>query len=443
MKLTILKAFALPVLLILLAQPALSQRSKVKVYSSDAESGNCWSNVSAYRTFYNLKLYHDAHPTWLKVFNACPDSSERIYVDGATMYRSFIDSTANGPIREGLIDTLMLIYDRRMEYFGGEGNVLGRKGKDLLNYRGSDINQVKQANEMLRTSIEIQGEKSQEAVLFLCVSSGVVLHKKGLLDEDQLIADYVLVAGNLVKLEKKSSRWKRTRSRIDELLLKEDILSCKALDNFFAPFIERHRDVISFQETAISCYKPVGCERSPVYTVALENLYRIAPGPESAHNLALQFIAINDLEKADFYLKEALKGENIKEETRALWYYELAVLSNAREDYCQAIGYAREATRLNSNYGKAYILLGDAIISSRRSLGDDFQRRTAYWAAADMYEKASMLDPSLSEEAQKKLSRCTSQYPDREDIFFSDIREGQAYVVEGCINDTTTVRARE
>lgn len=60
-----------------------------------------------------------------------------------------------------------------------------------------------------------------------------------------------------------------------------------------------------------------------------------------------------------------------------------------------------------------------------------------------MYEKASLLDPSLSEEARKKLSRCISHYPDREDIFFSDIREGQAYVVEGCINDSTTVRARK
>lgn len=378
MKFSSLKAFAFTVLLILLAQPALSQRSSVKIYTTDAESGNCWSNISAYRTFYKEKLYHDAHPTWLKVFNACPDSSERIYVDGASMFRSFIDSTPPGPLREGRIDTLMLIYDRRMEYFGGEGNVLGRKGRDLLTYRGSDINQVKQANDMLRTSIEIQGEESLEAVIFLCISSGLALNKKGLLDEDQLIADYVMVVGNLVRLESKSSRWRRTRSRIDELLLKEGILSCKALDNFYAPFIERHRDVISFQETAISCYKPVGCERSPIYTLALENMYRIAPGPESAHNLALQFIAMNDLEKAEHYLEEALNGENIREESRALWNYELAVVNNGLENYCEAISYAREAIRLKSNYGKAYILLGDAIISSRRSLGDDFQRRTAF-----------------------------------------------------------------
>lgn len=443
MKVTILKAFVFPVLLILFTLPALSQRSKIKVYSTDAVSGNCWSNISAYRTFYKLKRYKDAYPTWLKVFNACADSSERVYVDGATMYRSFIDSTANGPLREGRIDTLMLIYDRRMEYFGGEGNVLGRKGKDLLAYRGSDINQVKQANEMLRASIEIQGEESQEAVLFLCVSSGVALHKKGLLDEDQLIADYVLVIGNLVQLEKKSSRWKRTRSKIDELLLKEDILSCKALDKFFEPFIERHRDVKAFQETAISCYRPVGCERSPIFTVALENLYRIAPGPESAHNLALQFITRNDLEKASFYLNEALKGENINGNTRAQWYYELAVVESAREDPCQAIEYAREAIRLKSDFGQAYILLGDSFIASRKSLGNDFLRRTAFWAAADMYEKASSLNPSLSEEVRKKLSRCSAQYPDKEDIFFSDIREGQAYVVEGCINDTTTVRSRK
>ena len=41
-----------------------------------------------------------------------------MYVDGVTMYRNFIELAPDGPVREGLIDTLMLIYDRRKEYFG-------------------------------------------------------------------------------------------------------------------------------------------------------------------------------------------------------------------------------------------------------------------------------------------------------------------------------------
>lgn len=442
MKDRILKTPVLAILLILFALPAFSQqRSRVPIYSTT--DSTCMTKVSAYRSYFKEKLYHDAHPTWLIAFNQCRDSSERIYVDGATMFRSFIESTLPGPLREGRIDTLMLIYDLRMENFGGEGNVLGRKGKDLLAYRGSDLAQVKQANEMLRRSIELQGQESLENVMLMCISSGIVLKRNGLLDEDQLIADYVMISGNLVQLEKTRSRWKRTRTKINEMLLKDNTLSCKALDRYFEPLMEPQKDDLAFLETVLASYNPVECESSGIIVTASENLYNLAPGPESAHNLAILFITGNNLERAAFYLKEALKGENIKAETRAQWYYELAVVSSGMEDHCQAIGYAREAISLNSGFGQAYILLGDTFIASRKSLGDDFQRRTAYWAAADKYNKASLLDPSLAEEAGKKLSRCLSQYPDKEDIFFSDIREGEAFLVGGCINDTTTVRSRK
>ena len=437
----IVKASVLAVLLILFALPLYSQKSNVKIFSST--DSTCASKVSAYRTFFTEKLYYDAHPTWLTAFDQCRDSSQRMYVDGATMFRSFIESTPPGPLREARIDTLMLIYDLRMENFGGEGNVLGRKGKDLLVYRSSDISQVQEANEMLRTSIEMQGLESQESVMRLCISSGMVLNKKGLLDKEQIIADYVMIIGSLRQLETENSRWRKSRSQIEDLLVNNSILNCKALDDYFEPLMDQNQDDPEFQKTLISSYRPVECDRSLIPIAASENLYRLEPGPESAHSLARQFIAGNDLIKADRYLKEALNSDSIDEGTRAQWLYELGLVTNALEDYCQAIAYARESIKLKDNSGQVYILLGDAIIASRKSLGNDFEKRNAYWAAADKYEKAARVDPGTREEAGKKLSKSKSQFPDREDIFFSDIVEGQAYRVEGCINDTTTVRARE
>ena len=134
-----MKSYILSALISIFLLPASAQRSKVKVHSITGDSTACGILISSYRTFYNLKLYKDAYPTWIIAFNNCADSSEMMYVDGVVMYRSFIESAPDVQTREGLIDTLMLIYDRRMAEFGGEGNVLGRKGKDLLNYRRSDI----------------------------------------------------------------------------------------------------------------------------------------------------------------------------------------------------------------------------------------------------------------------------------------------------------------
>ena len=435
------KPFILSALMFLFVVPVVSQDGRVKVYSTSGDSIHCGSLFSAYRTFFELKLYEVAYPTWLKAFNNCPASSERMYLDGVTMYRSFIEAAPDGPVREGLIDTLMLIYDRRMEYFGDEGNVLGRKGRDLLTYRREDIEQVQNAYEMLKKSIELQGRESREPVMLLLISAGISLNKQDKIDHNQVIEDYLLVIGILDQPERRSSRWERTRATIDEILLKEDILACEVLNRYYEPQFEQNKNDKTFLKNVITLYTTSVCERSDIYAAALKNLYRIDPGPESAHKLAKLFIARNDFKKAAGYLKEAVQGENIDNETRAGWYYELAVVTNATNDYCNAIDYAREAIKLKSNYGKAYILLGDAFIASRDNLGDDFQQRTAFWAAADMYKKAGSVDPSVAEETNQKMTDSADQYPNNEDIFFRDIKDGDSYLVGGCINENTTVQS--
>jgi tetratricopeptide (TPR) repeat protein len=435
------KLIILSALMFLMVLPSASQDDRVKVHSTSGVNATCGGLLSAYRTFFNLKLYDDAYPTWLKVFNNCPADFERVYLDGVTMYRSFIEEAPDGPVREGLIDTLMLIYDRRIEYFGGEGNVIGRKGRDMLKFRGADIEQVQNAYALLRRSIELQGLESQDAVMVLLISAGIDLNEAEIIDDSQLIEDYMVLSEILDQLEGKSSRWKRARTTIDELMLNRDMLSCEALDNYFEPQFEQNKNDKIFLEKLISLYSFSVCERSELNAMALENLYRIDPGPESAHKLAEFFIISNDNEKAAAYLREAVQGENIDGETRARWYYELAVLSSANSDPCKAIEYAREAIRLKSDYGNAYILLGDAFIASRDNLGDDFNQRSAYWAAVDKYKKAASVDPSLLEESEQRQANYSGQYPNREDVFFRDIQVGSSYLVEGCINEFATVRS--
>jgi len=423
--------------------PAVSQNGNGSSFASGEDSIKCGQYLSAYRGFFRLKLYDDAYDTWWYTFDNCPASSERMYLDGVTMYRFYIEEAPEGPVREGLIDTLMLIYDQRIEHFGDEGNVLGRKAKDLLSYRSDDMNEVQNAYEMLKKSVQIEGEKTKDATMLLLMTSGIALKNEGRIDDNQVIEDYFHLVMILDQLEGKSSRWAKARASIDKMMLNENILTCEVLDRYFEPQFEPNKDDKIFLEKVITFYSSTACERTDMYVAAAENLYRIDPGPESAHNLAILFITRNDFEKAASYLKEAVLGESTNPETRAEWYYELAVVSNANKDFCEAIGYAREAIQLKSDYGKAYVALGDAFIASRDNLGDDFQQRTAFWAAVDLYKKAISVDPSLAGETNKKLNIYARQYPHSEDVFFLDMKDGDSYRVEGCINVNTTVRSRK
>ena len=247
----------------------------------------------------------------------------------------------------------------------------------------------------------------------------------------------------LDQLEGGSSRWARARTTIEEIILNANILTCEALNEYYVPQYEKYREDQAGLEKIIYTYRSAGCDRSDLFLNASEDLYKIAPNPESAHNMGILFITRNDFDKASYYLQEAVQGENIDDDTKAEWYYELAVVSNAKEEFCKAIEYAREAIRLNNNYGKALILLGDAYIASRNNLGDEFQQRAAFWAAADKYQEAARLDPDNAEDARKKLNNYKSQYPDNEEVFFRDMNDGDPYQIGGCINENTTVRSRK
>lgn len=437
------RIFILLALLTGLQQPVISQQSISADEFNPEGSSDQGRLLSTYREFFKWKEYDYALESWRTLFTEFPEASERLYVDGVTMYRNFIEATPEGQSRENKIDTLMLIYDRRIQYFGGEGNVLGRKGCDLIRYRSDDLEQVRAAYDMFKRSLELQAADSREPVLVNYISSALLLQNAEIIDNIQVMEDYFLVSGILDQLEGNSSRWKRTRATIDEMILKEDILSCVGLDLYFGTRFERNDKDQELLEKMVLYYSSAECKQSDLYAAASEKLYELDPGPETAHNLAMLFISRDDLEKAAWYLRMAVMGEEIDAGTRADWYYELSIVCLANGDHCEAIEFARQAIAFKNDHGKACMVLGDAFIASRKQLGEDIWQRSAYWAAADMYQLAASLDPALAEETNEKLAICTAQYPLKEDLFFHELQNGDSYRVDGCIQKNTTVRSRD
>ena len=434
------RTLILSALLMVLQHPGFSQDAITAKEFNPPDKLNHGKLISTYREFFKSEQYALALESWWTVFNEYPDISEKLYVDGVTMYRHFIAKTPESQARKDKIDTLMLIYDQRMAYFGGEGNILGRKGSDLLRYRSSDKEQVLVAYGILKRSLEIQGTRSRESVMLNYISADLIMHHAAMIDNSQALEDYFLVTGLLEQQEGRSSRRERTRASIDEMIQKEGILSCEGLDLHFGPQFEQNSGDPDLLEKVIDSYTFAGCKQSDLYVAASEKLYEIDPGSEPAHRLAMLFIGRNDLEKANWYLQMAVLDENLTNETRAEWFYELSIVSIAIGNHCEAIQFAREANANRNDYGKVYIALGDAFIASRTQLGDDFQQQSAYWAAADMYQVASRVDPALAEESTQKLAICAAQFPSSEDIFFHDLQVGSNYLVSGCIHENTTVR---
>ncbi len=438
----LLSVFAFTIMLPGISQKGIEDGSK---YGHGQDSINCLMNLSLYKEFFKHNNYSDAISPWRHVFSECPASSQNLYVDGVKMYKSFISKEKNPAVVEGLIDTLMLIYDRRLKYFNDEANVLGRKATDLLRYKKDDINAVEEAYGYLSKSIEIGKAKSRDAVIILFVNSTVTLSASGIHDIGVAIDDYFtateIIDGKLAK-NAKDKRWGRAKESVDNFVIDKGILSCDALNDYYSPIFEANKGNEEFLKKVVNFYSKTGCDRADLYVTALEKLYEINPTHESAYKVANLYLAKQKYDEAIVYYKEAVAGDS-DNKSKANYYFKLAQVNRMLQSYCESIRYNKEAIALNPGFGEAYLLLGDNYIDSRSNLEDQLGGKTAYWAAVDKYKKAREVNSALADIANKKISDYSGFYPNSEDCFFLNLEEGKSYQVKGCINEYTVIKYRK
>ncbi|PEN14088.1 hypothetical protein CRI94_07510 [Longibacter salinarum] len=135
-------------------------------------------------------------------------------------------------------------------------------------------------------------------------------------------------------------------------------------------------------------------------------------------------------------------------ELNATDYFNMGTAKRRTGDLPQARRYYRKAISAQSDFGKAYMAIGDVYVSAVSECGGSKMSRkdkAVYWLALDMYQRAKQVDPSLEQQANNNIRTYSQYMPTQEDIFYVDEWEvGQSVRIDyGCyswINETTTVR---
>jgi tetratricopeptide (TPR) repeat protein len=155
------------------------------------------------------------------------------------------------------------------------------------------------------------------------------------------------------------------------------------------------------------------------------------------------YSAKNQSAKAAGFYNDAIELESDNEK-KATMLIELADYSmRTLKNFQQARTYAQRASSLRPNWGRPWMLIGDIYFSSSTTCTDEFNGASVFWAATDKYLKAKSVDPSMTEEANRKIAGNTKYYPKQDDVFFHGIKEGDAYTVQCWINEATTVKIRQ
>lgn len=418
----------------------------------------CAMNISLYSEFYKQKNYNDAVKPWRQVYKSCPQASKNTFIKGANIYKNLIAREKSPVNKQALIDSLMLIYDKRIEYFGDRGTVLSYKGTDLHSYRGESVRSEVYA--ILGEAMKIEGKEAKGAVVTIYMQTAVGLYKNDELDGDKIIEAYTFSIETLdlateynKMLISKGGKYQKSGEKelgnieisyqnVEALFSESGAANCDALVAIFTPKYDENSENIDWLKKVNKLLNKNDCNEHELFAITAEQQYKLEPSAEAAHNLARLFLKKQQFEKAEVYYK---KATNLQEDalTKSLYYYEWSQLAYAMENYPMVRTLSNKAIESNPEDGKPYIMIGKAYAASKKmNIGTEtVEHSTVYWVAVDCFNKAKRVDPSLAEQVSELVATYVKYFPKYEEWFMAiGTNEGDPYAVGGWINVTTKVR---
>jgi tetratricopeptide (TPR) repeat protein len=423
----------------------------VKKYGETPEdSVECIMNLSLYTEFYkqwkgsgykNASI-HDAIGPWRKVYQGCPAARLGTYVDGIKMFTYFVKNEKDENAKNAYIDSIMTLYDTRIQYFGKEGYVLGRKGVGLYSYRVEDYEEV---FNILTRSIELEGNATYPDVLVFFMRATKKMIDEGKASEDIIFDNYDLsskiIEHNLVAQKdnaKKLANWENVRGNID--LTFEPFATCDAIIKIYTPKFQENPEDLKMLKKLTKLLDRKKCTEDQLYFDATSALYDLEPSPEAAYFIGKMLMKNMEYAKAIDYLKEGEKLED--SEVRADCFLYIAECYRTQKNYSSARTYALKSASERPDDGNPYIMIGDMYAASSNSCGsNDIEKKAVYWVAVDKYYKAKQVDPESAEVANDRIKSYSIYFPPKEDIFFHNLNEGDEFIVECWINEKTKIRA--
>jgi tetratricopeptide (TPR) repeat protein len=411
------------------------------------------SQYTLERQFYEQKDYKSALSHWRTLFKTYPKSSVNIYIHGINMYQSILDKTTDRVLKDHYIDTLMMVYDKRIKYFDQKGYNLGRQGTDYLKYELLENENLtddqlkpimKKGYNYVEESTKLQGNDTEAPVLILLMQTSARLFGLNELPADKLLENYDLTTkianANLAK-DPNNANYLTAKDQIGQIFIASGAANCDVLTKMYTTKFNDISNNIDELKKMLALFDRQKCDDSPLYGKAAEKLYALEPSAQAAYNMARMFVKANEMDRASEYYNKAINLEK-DPVTLSNDYLELAKVNLTK--YLEARNYSKKAIENNPNNGGAYMFLGDIYARNAKNYGkDDFENRFLYWVAVDYFQKARKADPSLDAEAKEKIALYSQYFPSKEDIFFNGLTVGQSITLGGWVGETTTVRDKK
>jgi len=396
-------------------------------------------SLSFLRDEVNMKNWEFARGYIKTLMNTAPAASVSLYQHGTNVYKQLILRAKSVDEKKALVDSVMLIYDRRAEHFGshptqGTVYILTLKARDYAALNHTDREGVRK---YYKEAIAAAGSAVPADLVLEYFKHQVDDYKAMILTPEEILAEYQTLTP---LMDKASADDKNT---FTSLFASSGAANCGVLEELYTKELAAKPGDKDLLAKAYGLMTMAECD-SDFYVSVAEQYYAAEPSSAVAIRLATLFERKEQFSKALQYLNQMVETET-DPAAKANLYFRVAASELGMKRPSAAAAAARQAISLDGTNGYARMMLAESYIAGSVACSG-FQRQAVYWLVYDEFNRARELfsgDAAMQETMTGRMSSCRGNFPSKEDVFMEGLSEGAGYTVScGWISGGTSVRSR-
>lgn len=376
---------------------------------------------------------------WLYANN--PGLNASIYIDGAKTIGIILKDEKDPERKERLLDSLLWMYDQRVEHFGNEEKVIDRKAYDAFKQFYRTRSRYPLLLELYQKNFELNGNDVSDFNLIPYMTLAKFYYEwqpetmtgEMVLEIHSQVSDalaYKMANGGKV------DKLRKDQDKVDALLTSlEGVLSCEFIGSNLVPRLEADPTDINTAKKIFKYSLQAKCTDQDYFTTAGELVYTDNPTHALAKALGDKYASAGDYAKAHEYYDKGIElADNDNDRfdvllNKANIYYKTGDKSQARSTAYQASSYKPNAPEPYNLIGNLYFGSFQDCKAGKSKVED----RSVFIAAYIMYKKAGN---------ETQMAASSEQFPSIEEIFNENFQEGDEIEIGCWINTSVSLERR-
>ncbi|TRX61332.1 hypothetical protein FNH22_04555 [Fulvivirga sp. M361] len=387
------------------------------------------------------KDYANAKGPHLWILTNAPDVNKAIYINGEKIYKGLADKEKDADKKKEYIDSLMLMYDMRLQYTpcGEEADIAARKAYNAYRYNVKNKSELENILGLFDKAYELNGKDLPYYMIlpYMSVVQYNVKYVKNL-SEDQILDRYDKVIETVdyqIANGKKPDRIKKLKDykgSIEGILVGLVDINCDFVREKMAPKFRENPEDLKMAKKIFGFMLKGKCTDDPLWLETGEVILANTPDFAIAKALGSKFKAAKETEKAEKYFNQALEIAS-EPADKADMYIQLGNLKSGSV----ARDYYRKALSADPSKKEAYSAIGYLYYGSfERCAGkeDWVKDRAIFIAAYDMFKRGGNT---------AMMGKAKDAFPSKEEVFTYNYEVGTSVTVGCWVNETVTIQTRD